>query len=396
MKSIRLLALSLLLFLLSCQPQSPTQVTIMDGEQIKVVQTAERVPLVIITQAGFSVMPDDRVFLNGVLIPLDQPAPQTASTTLQLRHAVTLTIVTSNGQQSLQTAARTIGEALYSIGLLISASDLIDPPADTPITGPLTITFTPARELTVSVDGKVMPIKSSAPTVGQALAEAGIPLLGLDYSSPSESGALPADGQIHVVRVSESVTFALKPIPYTTETVQSADLELGQQEVISPGVNGIALTRTRIRYEDGQEVKRVKETESMVQPPQTQVVNAGTKLVSHDIGNLQYWYSIPMYATSYSPCRSGISGCSYATASGLRAQYGVVAMSKDWYYALQGMEVYIPGYGRGVIGDIGGGFPDGRAWIDLGYNDNDYQEWSNWVTVYFLGPPPAAIPSILQ
>ena len=400
MKSIRLLALGLLLFLLSCQPQSPSLVTIIDGEQIKVVQTTERVPLVIVTQAGFNIMPDDRVYLNGTLIPLDQPAPQTASVTLQLRHAVTLTLITPRGQQSIQSAARTVGEALYSTGLLISAGDLIDPPADTPITGPLTVTFKPARELIISVDGKLLPIKSSAPTVGGALAGAGIPLLGLDYSSPSESEALPADSQIQVVRVSESVTLALKPIPYRTETIESADLELGQQQVIKPGVNGIALTRTRIRYEDGQEVKRVTETESVVQPPQTQVVNAGTKLVSHttstDIGNLQYWYSIPMYATSYSPCRSGISGCSYSTASGLRAQYGVVAMSKDWYYALQGMEVYIPGYGRGVIGDLGGGFPDGRPWIDLGYNDNNYQEWSEWVTVYFLGPPPATIPYILQ
>jgi uncharacterized protein YabE (DUF348 family) len=408
MKSIHPLALGLLVFLLSCQPQSPTLVTIMDGEQIKVVQTTERVPLVIISQAGFNIMPDDRVFLNGILIPLDQPAPQSfdqtqdkpASVTLQLRHAVTLTLVTPDRQQSIQTAARSVGEALYSMGLLISAGDLIDPPADTPITEPLTITFTPARELTVSVDGKVLSIKSSAPTVGGALAEAGIPLLGLDYSSPSESEALPTDGQIQVVRVSELVTLALKPIPYTTETIESADLELGQQQVINPGVNGIALTRTRIRYENGQEVKRVTETESVVRPPQTQVVNTGTKLVSHttstDIGNLQYWYSIPMYATSYSPCRSGISGCSYGTASGLRAQYGVVAMSKDWYYALQGMEVYIPGYGRGVIGDLGGGFPDGRPWIDLGYNENNYQEWSEWVTVYFLGPPPVAIPYILQ
>ena len=396
MKSIHPLALGLLVFLLSCQPQSPSLVTIMDGGQIKVVQTTERVPLVIVTQAGFSIMPDDRVYLNGMLIPPDQPAPQTASVTLQLRHAVTLTLVTPDGQQSIQSAARTVGEALYSIGLLISAADLIDPPANTPITGPLTIIFTPARELTVSVDGKVLPIKSSAPTVGGALAKAGIPLLVLDYSSPSENEALPADGQIQVVRVSESVTLALKSIPYTTETIESANLELGQQEVIKPGVNGIALTRTRIRYANGQEVKRVTETESVVQPPQIQVVNAGTKLVSHDIGNMQYWYSIPMYATSYSPCRSGISGCSYGTASGLRAQYGVVAMSKDWYYALQGMEVYIPGYGRGVIGDMGGGFPDGRAWIDLGYNDNNYQEWSEWVTVYFLGPPPATIPYILQ
>jgi 3D (Asp-Asp-Asp) domain-containing protein len=199
-----------------------------------------------------------------------------------------------------------------------------------------------------------------------------------------------------VVRVNEAVSLAYKPIPFTVETKQSAEIELGQQEILQPGINGLAMTRTRIRFEDGQEVKRVTEPESIVRAPQTKVVNAGTKLVSHGIENMQYWYSIQMYATSYSPCRSGTSGCSYGTASGLRAGYGVVAMSRDWYYALQGMEVYIPGYGRGVIGDLGGGFPDGRAWVDLGYDDNNYQEWSDWVTVYFLGPPPAVIPSVLE
>ena len=407
MKSIHWLALGSLLFLFSCQPQPPSQITIIDGERIKVVQTTERVPLVIITQAGFSIMPDDRVFLNGMLIPLDQPAPQTASITLQLRHAITLSLVTPNGQKSIQTAARTVGEALYSTGLLISSGDLIDPPASTPITKPLTVTFTPAHELTVSVDGKVLPIKSSAATVGQALAEAGIPLLGLDYSSPSESEALPADGQIRVVRVSESVTLAFKPIPYTTETVQSADLELGQQKVINPGVNGIALTRTRIRYEDGQEVKRVKETESVVQPPQTQVVNTGTKLVSHttstDIGNLQYWYSTQMYATVYSPCQSDSGGCSYSTASGLRAGKGVVAVDPSLYSYLQGQRIYVPGYGFAVIGDIGGGYIVEKnigvsryRWIDLGFDDKNLVDMTGWVTVYFLGPPPATIPTILQ
>jgi uncharacterized protein YabE (DUF348 family) len=400
MKSIHLLALSLLLFLPSCQPQSPAQVTIIDGEQINVVQTTERVPLVIITQAGFNIMPDDRVYLNGMLVPLDQTAPIAASVTLQLRHALSLNLITPNGQQSIQTAARTVGEALYSIGLLISSADLIDPPADTPITEPLTIAFTPARELTISVDGKTMQIKSSTPTVGQALARAGIPLLGLDYSLPSENEALPTDGRIQVIRVIESVTFAIKPIPYTTEQIQSTDLEIRQEQVLTPGVNGIALTRTRIRYENGREVKRVTETESVVRPPQTQVEKIGTKLVSRpmstDIGNLQYWYSLSMYATSYSPCRSGISGCSYGTASGLPAQYGVVAMRKEWFYALKGMEVYIPGYGRGVIGDMGAGFPDGRLWIDLCYDENNFIAWSEWVTVYFLGPPPATIPYILQ
>ena len=104
-----------------------------------------------------------------------------------------------------------------------------------------------------------------------------------------------------------------------------------------------------------------------------------------------------MYATSYSPCRLGVPGlCSTGTAGGLPLKKGVVAMYRDWFNALRGVEVYVPGYGRGVIADLGGGYPDGRPWIDLGYSDGDWQTWSGYVTVYFLAPAPSTIPYVLQ
>jgi hypothetical protein len=49
----------------------------------------------------------------------------------------------------------------------------------------------------------------------------------------------------------------------------------------------------------------------------------------------------------------------------------------------------------GTIADTGGGIP-GRKWIDLGYEDDDYVSWHNWVTVYFLTPVPEYIPYILN
>ncbi len=395
MKRFRRLALASVFILAACQPASPKTVTIIDNGRAQTVQTNDLVPLLILTQAGVAINPNDRVFANGIPVPLDQ-AITNYPITLQTRRAVTLNLVTPEGQRQLQSAAFTVGEALTEADIQLYTSDSLEPPADTVITGPLTVNYVPARELTIFVNGQSIPVRSSAGTVGRVLAEAGIPLIGLDTSSPSENEAPPLDGQIRVVRVDESVTLALKSIPYSTETIKSAEVELGQQEIVQPGVNGLAITRTRIRYEDGREVSRKTESESVARPPQTRVVNAGTKIVSHEINGYQYWYAIQMYATAYSPCRSGISGCSYGTASGLPVQKGVVAMSRDWYYALQGVEVYVPGYGRGVIADLGGGFPDGRAWIDLGYSDNDYEQWSEWVTVYFLGPPPPTLPYILE
>jgi 3D (Asp-Asp-Asp) domain-containing protein len=49
-------------------------------------------------------------------------------------------------------------------------------------------------------------------------------------------------------------------------------------------------------------------------------------------------------------------------------------------------QMYVPGYGEALAADIGGGV-HGRM-IDLGYSDDDYEAWHQWVTVYFLWPPP--------
>jgi hypothetical protein len=79
----------------------------------------------------------------------------------------------------------------------------------------------------------------------------------------------------------------------------------------------------------------------------------------------------------------------------MRAGYGVVALNLDWYRALKGVRVFIPGYGIGVIGDVCPGCV-GKPWIDLGYDQNNYVGWSSTVTVYFLAPAPLEIPWFLQ
>jgi uncharacterized protein YabE (DUF348 family) len=401
MKILRAAALILFLLVSACESQSPAQIIMIDGDDVQTIVASERVPLLILTQAGLTIGPNDRVLVNGILWPLDQPVPRTDSVVIQIRRAVTLTLLTPQGQQTIESAALTVGQALSEAGVQLYASDFLDPPANTFITTPLTINYVPSREITIIVNGQVVPIRASTQTVGEALAEAGIPLIGLDYSLPSENEALPENGEIRVVRVSESVALAMNPIPFTSEFVESPEVELGAQEIVQPGVNGLAISRIRIRYEDGKEVSRVTEGESVVRPPQTRIVRTGTKVVLHtttvDGVTFQYWRAIEMYATSYSPCRSGVPDrCFSGTASGLPLKKGIVAVQKDWYYALQGVEVFVPGYGRAVIADLGGGFPDGRAWIDLGYSDSDWQNWSGWVTVYFLAPAPAEIPYMLQ
>lgn len=406
MKPFRGLALSLILFLFACQPNTPLSITIIDGENILKLESSERVPLILLTEAGITPQPNDRALVNGVAIPIDQPITADGSIQLQLRRAVMLTLVTSQGQQTLQTSAFTVGQVLSEAGYSLSLNDKINPPAETAITDSLTVTYFPARDLIIYSGADIFNIRSAAGTVGEALAEAGIPLIGLDISRPLENEALPADGQIRVTRVYESIHITLEPIPFDVEVIDSPDVPFGQEETIQPGVNGLAMIRARIRYEDGKEISRNTEDETVLRAPQERIVASGSKIVLAPVGGnapYEYWYATEMYATWYSPCNSGTGGCSYGTASGARAGYGIVAVDYSIYSYLGGMRVYIPGYGLATIGDTGGGPIIETAlgvprikWIDLGYNEDNLGKLSGWVTVYFLAPAPAEIPYFLK
>jgi resuscitation-promoting factor RpfB len=405
MKPFRWLALAVMLALSACRPNAGT-ITILDGGNTITVNSNERVPLVILTNAGIAPGVNDRVFVNGIPHALEDAIAVEGIVQLQLRPAETLTLVTPQGEQEIQTSALTVGEALSEAGFELGPNDALNPPPDSPITASTTVTFTPARDLLVTIGDEVIHIRSAAGTVGEALAEAGIPLIGLDVSRPAENEALPADGQIQITRVTESISVELELIPFPTETRDSPDIPFGQDEIIQPGVEGVAMVRTRIRYENGTEVSRAVEDETVLSDPQTRIVASGSKIVLSPLGEgspHEYWHVTEMYASWYSPCNSGTGGCSYGTASGARAGFGIIAVDYSIYPQLAGMRVYVPGYGVGTIGDTGGGpivetaFGVPRTkWIDLGYDDNNIGGLSGWVTVYFLAPAPAVIPDFLK
>ncbi len=396
----RLLWLTLALTLISCQPQaSAPAVHILDGMNLISLQADAANPAELLARAGLALSPADEIRLNGILLPPGSPLPTGISYTLQIRRAVELTLLTPDGQRTFQTAAATVGQALAQTGLQLYAADFLEPPLETPIQADLTVTYRPARDLVVNVDGQLLAIKSSARTVGQALAGAGIPLIGLDKSLPGEAEPLPADGQVKIIRVAETVILQEKPIPFQNEYQMSADWELDTQNHLQAGEAGLAASRVRVRTEDGLEVSRITEEETMLRPPKNRIIGQGTKVLTRPLpgsGGLQYWRAVRMYATWYSPCHSGTSGCSYGTASGLPVKKGVVAMIRRFYNAMAGQQVYIPGYGAATIGDVGGGMPDGRLWIDLAYSDEDTGHLSGWVTVYFLTPVPANILYVME
>ena len=94
-----------------------------------------------------------------------------------------------------------------------------------------------------------------------------------------------------------------------------------------------------------------------------------------------------MRVTSYTAATSGKAPDHPAygiTASGVLAGKGVVAVDRSvvpWR-----SDVYVEGYGVGFVGDTGGGVI-GR-WIDLGYDEDNFEWWAGYTDVYYLTPVP--------
>ena len=368
-----------------------------EGAQVGFL-TPERIPANWLARAGLRLYPGDRVLLGGKPVDPLQPAEGPGPYTLQLQTAVPYEVRIDGKVITLYSNAETLGGALAEAGLLPGPSDYLSLPLNTPLKAGLKTEMRRARALRVRVGKQEVLIHSSALTVGEALQAAGLAPQGLDFSDPLPDQPLPASGSIRLVRVRESVALAQKLLPYKSSYSPSPGLELDQRKVIQAGQYGVILERERVRSEDGAEVARTHEGEWTAAKPRDQVVGIGTTPALHKLdtpsGTIEYYRAVTVYATSYSPCQQGYDHCSLSTASGTLLKKGVVAVLPSWYRLLAGARVYIPGYGIGVIADTGGGIP-GADWVDLGYSEEDYQQWNQNVTLYFLAPIPASVPASL-
>jgi len=362
-------------------------VLIAADEETHALLTADRRPIELLAMAGVALQSGDLLLSGGLPIDPSDQLPRAAALNLQIRRAVTFTLQSESGAEILRSAAATVSEALWQSGIVLHAADRLQPAAGAPLTAGLVVTLQRSHLLTIRTAAGEIHIRSAAATVGEALAEAHLPLQGLDYTQPAAASPLPADGTIRLVRVQESVLIEQTPLPFETEYQAVDTLELDNQTVVQAGAYGITARRVRVRSEDGIEVGRQVEGEWVALQPKAHIIGYGTKIVMHTLstpnGTIKYWRAMQFYVTSYNPTAAGGN----ITASGKPVRKGLVGV--DTHYISFGTMMYVPGYGYAEAADTGR--ISGR-WLDLAYSDNDYVAWHQWVTVYFLWPPPAFVP----
>ncbi len=386
--------------------------------------THQQTVAAVLAEAGLTITLRDKILLNGKVeispaspLPSAQTtAPATSSLTdffgvmrtprgrltsarpesvqLIIRRAIPITVNDGHVSNIVYTTQPNVGEALLEQGWTLFLGDQVTPSLGTRLSPGMRIYVQRSTLVAITVDGRLIKTRTRRETVGAVLAQEGVVLMGQDFSRPLANQPITTDELIEVVRVREAHEIEEEFIPFETTWVSDAEMELDQQEERQKGVTGVIKSRTRIRYENGQEVWRGLEDEWLDQEPSDRVIAYGTKIVVRTLdtpdGPIEYWRRIAMLLTPYTAATSGKDSSDplYGiTRSGLRVAYGMVAV--DPKVISLGTNLYVPGYGKALAADTGG-LILGKH-IDLAFEEHQaIPDLYGWGDVYILTPVPPA------
>ena len=204
-----------------------------------------------------------------------------------LRRGRPLTLNVDGQERTVWVTALSVEEALQQLdlrqsGLFLSASRSRSIPLDG-----LSLDIRTPKDMTLLADNVTRPLKSAAPNVGEAVAEAGIVLGQHDRVTPDPASPLSPGLAIRVQRVSvEQVTEEVAVDP-PVERRDDPELAKGTTKVIEPGSKGLARRTTAVTTVDGVVESRNVVAEQRLREPTTRVIAVGTKAVATSSGPRQ-------------------------------------------------------------------------------------------------------------
>ncbi len=259
------------------------------------------------------------------------------------------------------------------------------------VTPGMTLQIQRSVPVQVEVDGRLIHTRTRAESVAGVLGQEGIALVGKDRAEPDLADPVRPDLTIGVTRIREEFAVEFEPIPFETVWVGDPEVEIDNIRLAQDGQVGLTKRRFRIVYENDQEVDRYLEDVWAAQPPITKTMAYGTKIVVRTLdtpdGPMEYWRKMRVYTTSYTARSAGKPKTHprYGyTRLGWFLTKGIVAVDPE-VIPLR-TKMYIPGYGIGRAGDTGGGVKG--KFVDLGFDQHNYQSWHWWSDIYILTPVP--------
>lgn len=301
-------------------------------------------------------------------------------------------VIIDGESRFFKTSEITVGELLENENIELDSNDNINYALDDKIDNNMRIIINRAVAVKIVIDNNEQrSFKTGEVTVGRVLVELKKED-GIDYrlcDGLSSSSKIEEDMVINVMTVSEDITVEKVAIDFDVNVVENPNVAEGTTRVLTEGVKGEREISTLKTYIGGALSSSKIISDVLTKSPVTQVVEKGTaKVIKTEKGNFLAAKTISMRSTAYTSSKActgkspGDKGYGI-TASGMKAQYGVVAVDKN--VIPLGTKLYIEGYGYAVAGDTGGAIKGNK--VDL-YFDS-YNECIKYgvkdVTVYVLG-----------
>ena len=186
--------------------------------------------------------------------------------------------LTVDGQtRQVWVTARSVEEALMQVGLRANGAVVSADRSDrVPLSG-MSISIDLPHTFSVQADGKTRVLVSAKPTLGAALAEAGIVVNPADQISAPLTDR-PVDGlTVVIVRVTSGEQLENSPIPFTTVTQQDPNAYVGTRTVAQQGQNGTLVSTYKLVFADGKQTGKTLVGQQVAAQPVQQIIAVGTK-----------------------------------------------------------------------------------------------------------------------
>ena len=335
------------------QGTKTTVVLNLNGEELKLATHAKTVEEVLADQ-------------NVTVSQYDKLSPSldteiTNDLAITWEQAEEIFISVDGSQSSIWTTEKLVGKILEEANIEIAEKDIVSLNLDAEVGADKKIDIQKAFQLTL-VDGQeTRDVWSTSTTVANLLEKEGITLSELDrVEQPLEKVIAPGD-KVAVVRVEKVTDVVEESIDFAVEKQNDSSLLKGKEKVVTEGKVGKVSKTFEVVKENGVEVARTLQAETVVAEPVKKVVAVGTKVVTASAstttsrnnaapaGGKEFYVTSTAYTASCAGC-SGIT----ATGINLKANPGMKVIAVDPNVIPLGSKVWVEGYGYAIAGDTGG------------------------------------------
>jgi uncharacterized protein YabE (DUF348 family) len=229
------------------------------------------------------------------------PAPGAAASsgqTITVRYGRPLSLSVDGVARQTWVHYPTLAAALQELGVRTAGARISSPLGTViPRAGMSGLVVYTLRHVTFLVDGKSVPVETTAATVTAAMQQAGIVLHNQDAPSVP-AGSMPTDGEtISINRISGSTETKEVSIPYTTTQVDDPNAYTGTTSVTTQGVDGEETVTYALLTINGKTQAPKEISETVTKQPVNEVVTVGTKALPSSASSLDW--------TALATCESG-------------------------------------------------------------------------------------------